>query len=245
MNNNILSDMISEKKISHLKKLLNEEAISVLDAVIVNPNVSNEEVLKDVEGMIQKLNNRILPYDYPSWTEERFWQQLIIRDIFTEKIGFALISEKFIKKLAEWIGERKCLEIMSGTGALAASLKKEGVSCIATDNFSWGEWNFTQNYWTEIENIDCLDAIEKYAKEVDIVIMSWCPMEDIGYEALMKMREVNPNLIMLMIGEGEGGCTGSNLLYENLIVIEHEETMKLNEVFRCWDGIHDRVWIIK
>lgn len=52
--------------------------------------------------------------------------------------SFILISKDWIKPFAEWIGQRKCLEIMAGHGMLSKALRDEGVNVIAvTDDFSW------------------------------------------------------------------------------------------------------------
>lgn len=158
--------------------------------------------------------------------------------------GYAIISKDWVKLLADWIGNRKCLEIMAGKGTLSYALQSEGVSIIPTDAYKWSQFNFN-DLWTNVEQLDALDAIEKYGSEVDIIIMSWCYMDESGYKCLMKMREVNPNAIMIYIGEGKGGCTGSDSLYDSMIEIENNEIDNINNIYPNWMGIHDRLFLIK
>lgn len=92
---------------------------------------------------------------------------------------------------------------MSGKGTLSYVLKQEGVNIKATDDFSWSKFT-SMNTWCDIEQIDAIEAIEKYGKDMDYIIMSWCYMDNTGYKCLKKMREINPNCKMLYIGECQG-----------------------------------------
>ena len=184
------------------------------------------------------------------------------RDEYTSRCGFAIISKEWIQPLAKFIGKDKCLEIMGGSGLLSKALKDEGVNVICTDNLSWEdsktEW---KNHFTEIENLDCVEAIEKYGKDVKYIIMSWAPYQ--GKESALaykKMKEVNPDAVMIYIGEDLGGCTACDEFFEET---EMRSTMdyfedgdeippeltpelrnmasKLNLYFPSFDGIHDRI----
>lgn len=184
------------------------------------------------------------------------------RDEYTSRCGFAIISKEWIQPLAKFIGKDKCLEIMGGSGLLSKALKDEGVNVICTDNLSWEdsktEW---KNHFTEIENLDCVEAIEKYGKDVKYIIMSWAPYQ--GKESALaykKMKEVNPDAVMIYIGEDLGGCTACDEFFEET---EMRSTMdyfedgdeippeltpelrsmasKLNFHFPSFDGIHDRI----
>ena len=149
-----------------------------------------------------------------------------LRSDFIKTIGFTLISNDWIKPLSQWIGDRKCLEVMAGTGSLSFALQQQGIDIIATDDFSWegsSNWNDNNNYWTEIEHIDATKAVEKYGKDIDIIIISWPYMDDTAHRILQSMRKVNLNCIMIFIGEGMGGCTADDEFFEAIQEIENTE----------------------
>ena len=79
---------------------------------------------------------------------------------------------------------------MCGSGALSYALQACGVQLIATDNFSWQEnasfWY--EHPWTDIQLMDCLEAIREYGSRTDLVICSWPYMDDTCYQALLESR---------------------------------------------------------
>lgn len=199
----------------------NEEGFNLIEAII------KKEIVEDV-----------------SWNFLNSFNASLFRNYAIQYMGFALITKKFVRDLSKYIGDNKCLEIMSGQGCLSKSLRDEGIDIIATDNYSWDGRIDMSDLWTDIEKIDCLDAIRKYGKDVSYIICSWIPYENpIGYEALKLMNEVNSNCRMIVIGEGYGGCTADDLFFENLEEIEINEEFTRN--FRSWNCIHDYVSVIK
>ena len=166
------------------------------------------------------------------------------RDIFIKSAGFALITKNFVKALSEWIGDRSVLEIMAGTGYISKSLKNEGVNVVAVTDIKESSWGFKRE-WTEVEKLSANDAIMKY-NNVDIIICSWAYMDNNMYEALLTMREYNPNAIILYIGENQGGCTANDNFFENLISIE-DDAFEENVIplYRRWGGIHDEPRLVK
>ena len=166
------------------------------------------------------------------------------RDIFIKSAGFALITKNFVKALSEWIGGRSVLEIMAGTGYISKSLKDEGVNVVAVTDIKESSWGFKKE-WTEVEKLSANDAIMKY-NNVDIIICSWAYMDNNMYEALLTMREYNPNAIILYIGEDYGGCTANDNFFENLISIE-DDVFEENVIplYRQWYGIHDEPRLVR
>lgn len=99
---------------------------------------------------------------------------LLIRDEVIRLCGYCWLSYNWIRPLAKWIGSRHCLEIMCGSGALSYALRTCGVQVIATDNFSWRENSgcWYERPWTDIQQMDCLEAIRTYGSQTDLVICS-------------------------------------------------------------------------
>jgi hypothetical protein len=179
------------------------------------------DIIGDLDRAVEALDAKRIPESYPfkearnsgsSLSEVLNTTSLLFRYYFgrirTE--SNALISKDWVKPLANWIGDRKCLEIMAGQGMLSKALQDEGVNIIATD-----KKNISTDAWTNVERLDCLKAIQKYGKDVDLIVCSWPPYdEDSAYKVLTLMREVNPQLMMIYIGEGCGGCCADNQFFE-------------------------------
>lgn len=211
----------------------------------------SQSQLKEIENIFIQLDNHIIPKKYPKHMINDINCALRYKTI--DKIGFSLVCKEWIKPLAEWIGNKRCLEVMAGCGSLSYALKEEEVNVVATDDFSWGEngrtnkcWNENKNYWTDIENLDAIESVNKYGKDIDIIFMSWAFMDDTAYRVLKTMREINPNCVIVYIGEGIGGCTADDEFYENIKEITDDEKFNIiNLYYPRWCGIHDGLWLIK
>lgn len=143
------------------------------------------------------------------------------------------------------MGMAEVWKVMSGAGWLAKALREKNVDVIATDDHSWTE----EKKWeilTRIEKIDCVEAIKKYGKVVDVLIISWPWMDEQAYLCIKKMYEVNPECIVVYIGEGDGGCTASETFFAAFAEIEGDELFKeVAANFYGWWGIHDHPMIGK
>ena len=211
--------------------------------------MSKEEQLKNIREILEIYGRHELPYDID--VDRVYMRQIGItmleycnfRDKMIDIQGYPIITKRLCKSLAEFIGNRKVLEVMSGKGALAKGLIDEGVNIKPTDNFSWEVPGFFNNLWTDIEDINALDAIKKYAKDYDILLASWMPYNDpIAYDILLEMRKQNPNMIMLYIGEDWGGCCACDDFFEEAVFIEDEMIESINDgIFKSHFGIYDEI----
>lgn len=194
------------------------------------------------------LLNHKVPFSYPKSVQDVSYPHVgIEREDFIPISAFPLICNEWVNPLAEYIGDKKCIEVMAGTGMLSKALQNFGVSITATDSFMWEHTHWfpkDSELWTDIEKIDCCEAIRKYAT-VDFVVCSWPYMDDNCYECLMTMREVNPSCKMIYIGELDGGCTASNKFFEAADWVEDEEFDHSVYKFMSWRGIHDRICLAK
>ena len=162
---------------------------------------------------------------------------------YTENIGFPLFAENWVKPLAKWIGDRPCLEVMAGSGFLSYALSLYGCNIKSTDNFTWFP-RFNKIYYN-VEQMDCIEAIEKYGKDVKFILISWPYMDNDAYRCLKTMRTINPSCRMIYIGEDIGGCTADNLFFENLIECDVKSFREAVKKYRRWQGVSDSVWLIK
>lgn len=187
----------------------------------------------------QQVENMQIPDEMPKLRRNHVGN-FQLRKKFIDKMGFAYISWRWVYPLVAWLGSRKVLEVMSGKGALAYALREKGVDVIATDDFSWHQKIKWDSLWTDIEDMDALTAIETYGEECDVLIMSWAPYDEpIGYEVLQKYHEVNPNGILLVIGEGEGGCTADDDFFYHFEEIEDPSFDTVIRAYQRWEGLHD------
>ena len=234
-------DKILAHKGFNLTSFLNMVEFNLLlDPTVISSSFNINTFIDEVYDIINDLNKKVVPQKYNS----TLLNNLDIRKLIVSLQGFSLVSKDWVHPFKDWIGNRKVLEIMSGLGVLSSALREEGVDLISTDDYTATNFDFN-TLWTNIEKLDALTAIEKYGKETDIIIMSWCYTDETGYNCLKKMREVNPNAVMIYIGEGVGGSTGSLSLYENMIEINDEAIHRINSLYPTWFGVHDKLYLIK
>jgi hypothetical protein len=174
----------------------------------------------------------------PRFGEFDFIEGLMLKDECNQKGMYTFVSWKWINPFVEWIGGRKCLEIMAGAGYLSYALRQKNVDIISTDNMSWhekGKWSLV----TEVEKCTANQAIRKYGKKVDIVIMGWPYMDDYAYKALKLLYYVNPKALMVYIGESWGGCTADDNFFNHFEHVSDLEFEKVSSKFEQFAGMHD------
>ena len=161
-----------------------------------------------------------------------FLKEWKVRDEITSRGMWALIDKIWTKDLAEWIGDRKTLEIMAGHGWLAKALEEHGVDIIATDNFEWRGFRHSKGKpFDLVKNMGGLDAVKKYTR-AEVLIVSWPPYEN---EEICNICEKwGPDRPIIYIGEGGGGCTATDTFHRNFNTDEHLE-MRIPQ----WDSLHD------
>jgi len=208
----------------------------------------------DIETMICK---RIEPEEQHRYTEEmrRIREKLLVKEVpdeyprgvsnllcygldfntsidrfsFINISSFALVSKAWVEPLADFLGDKKCLEIMAGRGVLSKALSDCGVDIKATDDFSWS-WRgkisedkavlTRSELWFDVEEADCIESIEKYGADIGYLVCSWPPMENSMCRALLKMREINPECKLIYIGEDDGGCTADDEFFDGFTLLQ-------------------------
>ncbi|QST02144.1 hypothetical protein IMZ31_22085 (plasmid) [Pontibacillus sp. ALD_SL1] len=156
---------------------------------------------------------------------------------------YGFVSWRWVKPLSEWLKGKRCLEVMAGRGWLSYALREMGVDVVATDNFSWISGSDVK---TEVEPLEATEAVKKYGAEVDIVLMSWPPMSEDAYQVLKTMQDVNPDLLLLYIGESPGGCTANDDFFDHFQEVDDEEfDEKIAPLYQSWWGIHDSLYLGK
>lgn len=203
--------------------------------------------------IVEKLKAHEVPERYPPETivdaeighglDEGFFA---VRDDIIRASGYTILTMEWLRPFAEWIGSRRCLEVMSGCGSLSKCLQDLGVDIICTDSYEWSkkaaQWFETP--WTAVEKVNAVDAIRKFGAQIDIVICAWPYMDDSCHQALLAMRKVNPRAQMVYIGEPPSwdgaGATANEEFFKDAIPVEDEsfETAVANYISCCL--LHDK-----
>lgn len=207
----------------------------------------------EVEKIIAMIKNKMIPDSYPESFLSRYDPRIDnfgLRDIVIDHMGYALIANDWIVPLSKWIDGRSCLEVMSGSGALAYALREQNVKIIATDSFSADDnfsyyWKDDGMMWAEVENIDALGAVKKYGKRTDLIIISWPFMDNTATEVLEEMRSTNPDCMMIYIGEEKGGCTANSRFFNLTNPVENEEFANAVSKYKRWNGLNDFPKLLK
>ncbi len=98
------------------------------------------------------------------------WQRRYLMPLVEPKGIYCFYSRSLISRLAEEIGDRSCLEIAAGDGALARFLRQAGADVTATDDFSWKQ---TRREHTDVLTEDARQALRD--RQPEAVICSWPP----------------------------------------------------------------------
>jgi hypothetical protein len=200
--------------------------------------------------ILEQLQQKQIPAAYPAAEaggHQLGRESLNMRSQLQGLCGYCLLAYDWIQPLADWIGNRACLEIMCGSGALSKALQDCGVNIRATDDFSWDENHavpWFRDPWTEITQMNAIQAIEAYGKEVDFVVCSWPFLSEDCYHALQKMREVNPTAKMIFIGEW-CGATASDAFFAAAQVVEAPDFQEAVRNFKSLYGIRDYPYLLR
>ena len=192
-----------------------------------------EQLRAQYAPILEQLKNHQIPDSYPeAKLQFPFFQgrslnegSLYFREEINRLCGFCFLSYNWIRPLAAWIGDRQCL----------------------VDDHSW-EKNYPdwfQAPWTEIEKLNCLQAIEKYGRQTDLLLCSWPYRDDSCYQALLKMREVNPSMKMIYIGEPAGQATASDHFFDAMEEVDDDSFYQAVASFLPAYTIHDAPMLIK
>jgi hypothetical protein len=155
---------------------------------------------------------------------------LLLRDLYIEHYGFAVPGTAFIDTVKPY---GPILEVAAGKGVLGRLLTAAGVDCISTDS----------DPWDNAQNVQQMTGQEALAAYPDRNVL--CAWPGYGSSWLTELLSTfRPGQHLLLIGEGYGGCTGDDALFETLETWERVDNISPRAIW-SWYGIHDHLSIWK
>lgn len=174
----------------------------------------------------------------------------LLRQAYVDMGMFCFVSWKWVNPLVEYLGKSRCLEVMAGRGWLSYALQQKGIDIIATDNYSWhkmkefAKWNQTV---MEVENVDAVEAVRKYGKDIDYVLIMWAYMDNTAYQTIKELYKVNPRAKVIVCGEGPGGCTADDEFFNHFEELEGPDGelfyKNVAKHYERWWGLRDQLTI--
>ena len=189
------------------------------------------------DTFMDDLVNYRVPKYFPSVRQDVFDMRLEQRSQATRRGMWAIVDMTWTKKLADWIGNRKVLEVMAGAGWLAKALHDHGVEIVATDNGVWDKRHEEMKRVFDVQRLGGLASVRRYPGS-EILIISWPPYN--SYSICRICSEWGPDRPIVYIGEGVGGCNAPDRFWKHF----QEDESDLIYLPQWW-GIHDNLMIGK
>lgn len=143
------------------------------------------------------------------------WQRRLLMPLVQPEGIYCFYSQQLIESLAALIGDRDCLEIAAGDGALTRFLGNKGVRITATDDYSW---NHEVKYPGFVVKRDAQEALRLQSPQV--VICSWPPAGNTFERHVFKTRSVQ---LYIVIGSRHRFAAGNWDDYERQSAFEFGE----------------------
>ncbi|MDR3242123.1 MAG: SAM-dependent methyltransferase [Lactobacillaceae bacterium] len=242
------------KNVESVRDLIGQvvEAIQALAQGYLPPALPFLEINENMVGDVQKAVVEEFPND-PVKGNQR-WEELIdaleeldyqlhhFRDFLIEQFSmYGYVSTPWIQEVAKYLHGRSVLELMAGHGYLTAGLRaiNPEQKIIAVDNEDWRNQPDPTHAKpvTDIEVLDALTAVNKYAQEVEVIVISWAPdTDETDWQILEQLRNDFAGEI-LIVGEYQG-ATNSRRFWNEAKLTELE---KINQKFPSFDLIDEKM----
>lgn len=159
---------------------------------------------------------------------------LRLRETFIQEFGYAVPQPDLIQNIA---ASGPILEIGAGLGTFSRLLRNIGCDVIATDANPDFMTKDGGRAWTYIEKMEASAAVSLYCDRT--VLYSWPSYQ--GTWLTRAAKKMKSGQALIVIGEGEGGCTASDCFFDLL----HADFQPAAEILNDADvwpfpAIHDR-----
>jgi len=149
--------------------------------------------------------------------------------------SWAVYTKEYMNSLEMFTEGKTVLEVAAGNGLLGKCMP----NWICTDA------NPIDN--THVLKFGAVQAIQKLGDMASYLFVSWWPYEDEGDVTIVQEWVLKRNKTMIVVGEGEGGCTGSSgLFHQEGTTVEIASRILLYFIdVPQWPGLHDKTYIIR
>ena len=87
-------------------------------------------------------------------------------------VAYGNFTDAFVDQQAEWLGDRRVLEVMAGNGLLASKLAARGVDILATSLFAGHDGHDRGMCWP-VEEISAPEAVVVHGGWAEVLLVSW------------------------------------------------------------------------
>jgi hypothetical protein len=123
------------------------------------------------------------------------------RSFYCKAVSWAVYSTEFLDSMQRLLAGRRVLEVCAGRGVMSRVMRGRGEDWTATD---------LNPVTDDVEEMDAIEAVRQY--KPDAIVASWIPYgSDLDVQLAEVARELG--IPMVVIGEGNGGCTGSEAFW--------------------------------
>jgi hypothetical protein len=168
---------------------------------------------------------------------EHWLENSRVRTEYIRRFGFAILSSKTLAALRPYA---PFVEVGCGTGYWAYEMRRSGIDVIATEPYPERNGRYLNTDWklyTQIEKMTGPRAARKYK---DRTLLTVWPDYKNRWPAITLSVYQGPRVVY--VGEGNGGCTGTDEFHELLErKFDLEKTISIPQFY----GIYDRMMIYR
>ena len=176
--------------------------------------------------------------------KENSLEEWDFRRLFTQMFSFSIPTIEAIENIKSFVGSDPVVEYMSGSGYWAYFMSQAGINIIPSDIPIVYEDKNNEYYNSNIKRKNFIPLEEKDINKIPVsdffgnktVMFSWIPYdEDIANRVL---EEMSLGQKLIVIGEGYGGCTGSDCFND---ILNRQFTLVGEANIPQFEGIHDSI----
>lgn len=162
-----------------------------------------------------------------------------MRDDYTSKYGFPIITDQAIHWIAEQTNNAPMIEIGAGNGYLSKEMQERGIDVIPTDpsEVDQNHYRLGRIEHVPIEKLDSIQALEKYPEHS--AVWSWPEPEHYVKDTMQRFSGKH----LVYIGEYGDGCTGPQ--QDLYITLEGDYREKGHCYIPSYPGNHDNIYVME
>lgn len=160
--------------------------------------------------------------------------------------SWAILTDEWVRALAEVIGKAKTIEVCAGLGYLTKWLKTYGVDITASDHYH-GYYARAHDFPETVQKMNAVRAVKKNP-DSEFIILCWPPYSDRTGDISLKVWDsMKRGQTLVYIGEGECGCNASEAFFRKVMEYKIYQPDELKDRLHIpsWFGIHDSISFFK